>query len=664
MSGGDVEGVLNSGVVEGLCKQSSMIVSCGDGIGRGCGLSVLKSLDSLCMGLKYFLRNDEQSKKTEAKKKMNEGKKEESESRYSVVNRSRAALSEIEWTLRSMIVEIGREEERGGEDEGRSEIGKLVGWILIRHFPSSFVGLGEKKEGVIGIDVERLRVEMEENEKRRKKMNEERRKKEREEWKQKEEERRKEFERQMAELQAERETNQHLIKEGLERQKEKEEERRRQSKVGAAVIELFHSSNYSLSGNMFTKQKIDGGCLVSFEFGAVVARLSLIVGSISANHMIGVISSALAANAQTTSFYNLKGGAGGWDLHPSTPRAWLNANASSYNVACLAGAAGQRVVIEADGREGRRTVRMSQDGQTQPTFFTNIPVPFRFAVYIHVHNDSVTIESKPLSIESVLEELTRLGPDVSGILRTPHWNHVPLLIRDWDGKDETLMMQLLDVISRILTLVSDSGLPLANKRLLHSSLDTLSRRTFLSNEGRRQIQQVLTVLADVSDGPFTMMETVTVQSMEQELSTLKQHSSEMERRIQQLTAQVTRAEEEKRRAEERASQAQQGRQTAVNQKESVERQNTSLSNQVTRLRNDLNQANAEIEAKKTKIKELREKMKPKAAADRGIVRSYTVVSGDKLEVIARKLGTTVDALVQRNGIRDRHRIYPGDILYY
>ncbi|KAK2945666.1 hypothetical protein BLNAU_19400 [Blattamonas nauphoetae] len=410
MSGGDVEGVLNSGVVEGLCKQSSMIVSCGDGIGSGSGLSVLRSLDSLCMGLKSFLRNEEQSKKTTETKK-NEEKKEESESRFSVVNRSRAALSEIEWTLRSMIVEIGREEERGGEDERRSEIGKLVGWMLIRHFPSSFVGLGEKKEGVIGMDIGRLRLEMEENEKRRD-MQLKRKEEEIEtelkrmetEIAQKEEERKKEFERQMTELQAEREANRQFIKEGLDRQKEKEEEeeRKRQSKVGAEAVELFPRSDYTLSGSKFTKRtQGDGGCLISFEFGAVVARLSLIVGRVpQSNYIIGIISSALAATAQIAGLYSLIGGAGGWDLSPSRRNIWLNGNYTNESQACQAGAAGQRVVIEADGREERRNVRMSQDGQIQPAFFINIPVPFRFAVYMWNRNNSVTIES----VEVVKEE--------------------------------------------------------------------------------------------------------------------------------------------------------------------------------------------------------------------------------------------------------------------
>ncbi|KAK2959504.1 hypothetical protein BLNAU_5553 [Blattamonas nauphoetae] len=255
----------------------------------------------------------------------------------------------------------------------------------------------EKEE----IEAER-RKERERIEDERKKEREELKRKE-EDIARKEEERRKEFERQMAELKRERETNQQFIKEGLERQKEKEEEEeRKRTRVGTEAIELFPPSNYTLSGSAFTKRtQGDGGCLVSFEFCAVVARLSLIVGNVPQNrYVIGIISSALAANAQTTNFYQLTGGAGGWDLWTLHLLTWLNATYTNNQKACAAGAAGQRVVIEADGREGRRIVRLSQDGQTQPTFFTNIPVPFRFAVFMWTQNDSVTIESVEVAKEA------------------------------------------------------------------------------------------------------------------------------------------------------------------------------------------------------------------------------------------------------------------------
>ncbi|KAK2952703.1 hypothetical protein BLNAU_12352 [Blattamonas nauphoetae] len=70
-----------------------------------------------------------------------------------------------------------------------------------------------------------------------------------------------------------------------------------------------------------------------------------------------------------------------------------NWKALNKGSACLGGREGQQVVLEADGREGKRTLKLSQDGETQPVFFTNIPVPFRFAVSLFRVDDAVEIES-------------------------------------------------------------------------------------------------------------------------------------------------------------------------------------------------------------------------------------------------------------------------------
>ena len=43
---------------------------------------------------------------------------------------------------------------------------------------------------------------------------------------------------------------------------------------------------------------------------------------------------------------------------------------------------------------------------------------------------------------------------------------------------------------------------------------------------------------------------------------------------------------------------------------------------------------------------------------------YTVKSGDNLSTIAKRLGTSVDSLVKKNGIKNPNLIYPGQKLKY
>ncbi|KAK2939880.1 hypothetical protein BLNAU_25212 [Blattamonas nauphoetae] len=120
------------------------------------------------------------------------------------------------------------------------------------------------------------------------------------------------------------------------------------SQIGAAAIELFYQTMWKSS-------------LVSFEFGAEVARLSLIIRK-GPNYSFILESSrpVWAARALTDYFPKLKGGAG-WDLYPDFRRARQNWKDTNYGSACLEGREGQRVVLEADGREGKRTLKLSQD---------------------------------------------------------------------------------------------------------------------------------------------------------------------------------------------------------------------------------------------------------------------------------------------------------------
>ncbi|KAK2963572.1 hypothetical protein BLNAU_1615 [Blattamonas nauphoetae] len=133
--------------------------------------------------------------------------------------------------------------------------------------------------------------------------------------------------------------------------------------------------------------------LVSFEFGEDVARLSLTIRKGPSNNFaVGIISSRLSHQALTRFFPYLKGAAA-WHVHPDYRCAIQNNKTTKRGSACLGGREGQQVVLEADGREGKRTLKLSQHGATRKVFFTNIPVPFRFAVFISTEHDAVEIES-------------------------------------------------------------------------------------------------------------------------------------------------------------------------------------------------------------------------------------------------------------------------------
>ncbi|KAK2963837.1 hypothetical protein BLNAU_1406 [Blattamonas nauphoetae] len=203
--------------------------------------------------------------------------------------------------------------------------------------------------------------------------------------------------------------------------------------------------------------------------------------------------------------------------------------------------------------------------------------------------DSPT-STKPLSIESVLDEFSSSGSNVSAIVNTPNWNHIPLLIRDWDGKDETPMLRLLDELSRILTLVSDSDIPLANKRLLHLSLSNLSKSPTLPKKIRTRVDKCVPTLNSIADGPFMMMETEEFRTM--------QHA---------LTDRVAQAEEKTRQAEEAKRLAEEKEKMIEEQNGHSEREKEKLSDEVKRTAKELGEAREEKTKSEREITTLKSK---------------------------------------------------------
>ncbi|KAK2959015.1 hypothetical protein BLNAU_6031 [Blattamonas nauphoetae] len=435
----EMEGVLSSGIVERLCTRI-------ESDSREVDLEpTLLVLDRLCSGLKKMISSSSQPRESEEAKP--KGMDEQHEpfamsDRFSLVQRCGFALTRIE----QAVVTFGRSLEKFECDEQVRVVQDRVGGIVFRHFSSSIASSFPKKIGAIGIDLAAVRREMDDRmkqietdqeilriEREKEKRTMELRENERERAAQKaEEERQRAFLRKMREMQTEREKekremeemkrmNERLIEKGRqqeekdkaeerrrkeeERIRKEEEERRRNLKRGAAAIEVFQQDKFTVAGNVFRKTADDNYHLLSHSFGAVVVRFTFIIRAISASWSFGVISADLTEQAKTSQkwFVNMRRGAG-WDCYSDQRYSIQNGKSSYQGTACKVGAVGQRVVLEADGRDGKRTLRLSLNGETQPVFFSNTPVPFRFVVDPWRSGDSVEIVST-----EVLREASMVG---------------------------------------------------------------------------------------------------------------------------------------------------------------------------------------------------------------------------------------------------------------
>ncbi|KAK2942277.1 putative CAMK family protein kinase [Blattamonas nauphoetae] len=112
------------------------------------------------------------------------------------------------------------------------------------------------------------------------------------------------------------------------------------SQIGAAAIELFDRRQWTVSGNVFTKSQLFDASLVSFSFGAVVARLSLTIREGPNNDFaVGIISSCLSNEVLTKDFFSQKGGAG-WELYPICRYSRQNDTTTYLSSACFGGEKG------------------------------------------------------------------------------------------------------------------------------------------------------------------------------------------------------------------------------------------------------------------------------------------------------------------------------------
>ncbi|KAK2952644.1 hypothetical protein BLNAU_12472 [Blattamonas nauphoetae] len=413
----EVEGVLSSGIVERLCTRIESESSDVD------LLPTLLVLDRLLCRLSDVIEAE--------KLNTTASKLDQKVNPDSLPRLCGDALARIEKAVLAVKKSV---EGQRTPDKKTQEVQKEVGGMILRHFSSSMPSPSRKDIDAIGIESPAARRE-----------NEAEREKEKEEFVRKMREMEAERDKEKREMEEMKKTNERLIEKGRQQEEkekqekvrdeerkreetktkeeerkreverkrederkkkeEEEEEKRRNVKEGAAAIEVFTQEKYAVAGNVFTKSVKGTYHLLSHSFGHTVVRITLIIRAIQSNYYFGIISTGLTEKAIAGKmwFLNEKGGAG-WNCLASVRKSKQNNKDAHKGSACKAGAVGQRVVLEADGREGKRTLKLSQDGETQPVFFSNIPVPFRFLVWAYADNDAVEIVST-----EVLKEASMVG---------------------------------------------------------------------------------------------------------------------------------------------------------------------------------------------------------------------------------------------------------------
>ncbi|KAK2949358.1 hypothetical protein BLNAU_15738 [Blattamonas nauphoetae] len=191
----------------------------------------------------------------------------------------------------------------------------------------------------------------------------------------------------------------------------------------------------------------------------------------------------------------------------------------------------------------KREARLFVNDSEQPGIFTDIPSPLCLGIsmpffLVDLQSQDFSFDSPtsntPLSIDSVLTELTRSGSNVSAIVNTRDWNAIPLLIREWDGSDEATMLRLLDEMFRILLVLSDSEHPLSNKRHLHSTLSALSQTPDHSDQIRGRVQNCITRLESVEEGPLTVLTIGELDQMKKEWDEVNEERKKRETEISVL----------------------------------------------------------------------------------------------------------------------------------
>ncbi|KAK2948592.1 hypothetical protein BLNAU_16491 [Blattamonas nauphoetae] len=143
------------------------------------------------------------------------------------------------------------------------------------------------------------------------------------------------------------------------------------------------------------------------------------------------------------------------------------------------------------------------------------------------------------TIESVLEWLSDSSVHPRNKVNSFQWFHIPTLLTTHIPSQPTkqnneLLSQLLQRMMTILDECFDSHTPIANKRLLHSSLSQLSQSPSLPPSIKRDVEKCFASLKFVDEGPFAIVETSQLDLMESNDRTIAEMKEQLAHQTQKL----------------------------------------------------------------------------------------------------------------------------------
>ncbi|KAK2951645.1 hypothetical protein BLNAU_13384 [Blattamonas nauphoetae] len=182
----------------------------------------------------------------------------------------------------------------------------------------------------------------------------------------------------------------------------------RWSKTGADAIEIFDDDFIIKTGNTFTlrqrpeneKTNFVPKTLFSPVISSDVAQLSFTINHTDCGFRFGAASAHYVDTATARDLWRGKHGIACWG-EAYSPNTYFQARGVRSNQKTVV------IVLEADCGVGQRTLKLSDNEAVHSDFYSNLSLPFRFAIALHHPSVSVTIHSLTFTAKPTLKGGTK-----------------------------------------------------------------------------------------------------------------------------------------------------------------------------------------------------------------------------------------------------------------